>query len=43
MRGRPKMTWKRQVKEHTDQIELKKEDALTVRSGVIKFTNFQET
>ena len=26
-RGRPNMTWKRQVEEHTDQIGLKKEDA----------------
>ena len=27
-RGRPNMTWERQVEEHTDQIGLKKEDAI---------------
>ena len=27
-RGRPNMTWKRQVEEHTDQIGLKKHDAI---------------
>ena len=27
-RGRPKKTWKRQVKEETEKIGLKKEDAL---------------
>ena len=27
-RGRPNMTWKRQVKEHTNQIGLKREDAI---------------
>ena len=27
-RGRPNMTWKKEVEEHTDQIELKKEDAI---------------
>ena len=27
-RGRPNMTWKRQVEEHTNQIGLKKEDAI---------------
>ena len=27
-RGRPNMTWKRQVEEHTDQIGLKKENAI---------------
>ena len=26
-RGRPNMTWKRQVKEHIDKIDLKKENA----------------
>ena len=27
-RGKPSMTWKRQVEEHIDQIGLKKEDAI---------------
>ena len=27
-RGRPIMTWKRQVEEHIDQIGLKREDAI---------------
>ena len=27
-RGRPNMRWKRQVEDHTDQIGLKKEDAI---------------
>ena len=27
-RGRPNITWKRQVKEHTNQIGLKREDAI---------------
>ena len=27
-RGRPNMTWKKQVEKHTDQIGLKKEDAI---------------
>ena len=27
-RGRPNMTWKRQLEEHIDQIELKQEDAI---------------
>ena len=27
-RGRPNMTWKRPVKEHTDQIGLKTEDGI---------------
>ena len=27
-RGRPNMTWKRQVEEHTDQIGLKREDGM---------------
>ena len=27
-RGRPNMTWKRQVEEHIDRIGLKKEDAI---------------
>ena len=27
-RGRPNMTWKRQVKKHTDQHELKKKNAI---------------
>ena len=27
-RGRPNMTWKRQVEEHTNQIGLKREDAI---------------
>ena len=27
-RGRPNMTWKRQVEEHIDQIGVKKEDAI---------------
>ena len=27
-RGRQNMTWKRKVVEHTNQIELKKEDAI---------------
>ena len=27
-RGRPNMTRKRQVEEHSDQIELKKKDAI---------------
>ena len=27
-RGRPNMMWKRQVEEHTNQIGLKKEDAI---------------
>ena len=26
--GQPNMTWKRQVKEHTNQIGLKREDAI---------------
>ena len=40
-RGRPNMTWKRQVEEHIDQIELKKEDAIDRtkwRDGVYKFS-----
>ena len=27
-RGRPNMTWKRQVEEHINQIQLKREDAI---------------
>ena len=27
-RGRPNMTWKRQVEQHTNQIHLKREDAV---------------
>ena len=27
-RGRPNMTWKRQVEEHTNQVGLKREDAI---------------
>ena len=27
-RGRPNMTWKRQVEEHTDQVGLKRENAI---------------
>ena len=27
-RGRPNITWKKQVEEHTNQIELKREDAI---------------
>ena len=41
-RGRPNMTWKRQVKEHNNQIGLKMEDAIErVKwcSGVNKLSN----
>ena len=41
MRGRPNMTWKRQVEEHTNQIGLKKEDAtdrLKWRNGVYELS-----
>ena len=41
--GRPNMTWKRQVEEHVDEIELKKEDAIDKTKSVMVFTNFQET
>ena len=40
-RGRPNMTWKRQVEKHTDQIGLKKEDAIDRakwRDGVYELT-----
>ena len=44
-RGRelPNMTWKMQVEAHFDQIELKKKMPSTERSGMMVFTNFQET
>ena len=38
-RGRPNMTWKRQVEEHIHQIGLKRRMPLTERSGVMVFTN----
>ena len=42
-RGRPNMTWKRQVEKHTNQIGLKKgRMPLTERSDVKVFTNCQE-
>ena len=40
-RGRPNMTWKRQVEEHTDQIGLKKNDAISRakwRNGVYELS-----
>ena len=40
-RGRPNMTWKRQVKEHFNQIKLKKEDAIDrvkLRNGVYELS-----
>ena len=36
------MTWKRQIEEHIDQIELKKDDAIDISKWHIVFTNFQE-
>ena len=38
-RGRPNMTWKRQVEEHIHQIGLKRRMSLTERSGKMVFTN----
>ena len=40
-RGRPNMTWKRQVEEHTDQTGLKREDAIDKvkwRNGVYELS-----
>ena len=40
-RGLPNMTWKKQVEEHTNQIGLKKEDAIDRtkwRDGVYKLS-----
>ena len=42
--GRPNMTWKRQVEEHTDQIGLKKDDAIDRvkwRNGVYKLSKHE--
>ena len=41
-RGRPNMTWKRQVEEHISQIGLKREDAidkLKWRNGVYELSS----
>ena len=43
-RGRPNMTWKRQVEKHTNRIRLKKENAIDRakwRDGVC--ANYRET
>ena len=40
-RGRPNMTWKRQVEEHINQIGLKREDAIDTvkwRNGVYELS-----
>ena len=40
-RGRPNMTWKRQVEEHTNQLGLKREDAVDTvkwRNGVYELS-----
>ena len=42
-RERPNMTWKRKVKEHINEIGLKRKMLSTERSGMMGFTNFQNT
>ena len=40
-RGRPNITWKREVEEHTNQIGLKREDAIDTvkqRNGVYELS-----